>query len=357
MSTLNAEALETLTPEEREAIEGTDYSEAELAAMKGIAGDDDGDDEDDDDEDGAGDATAAAAASAAAVATGDAAGKEATASGGEDGQGGTGDAGVDADVAAAKAAKQAEADRLAEQEAAAKRTASNFNYSAQLPADFNDRLAALDTRAAELKQKFRDGEIEFDDFDAQREELFRERSELNSLRTKAEISEEMRSQSAEHQWGQAVNGFIDWASKLPEDGGRIDYSKDSEKAADLDSFVKTLAANPANESKDMRWFLEQAHKRVLALHDLAPAKAAPAPAPTPTGNDKQEREDKLKQAKQDRKPNTENLPPSIANVPGGDGPGDVGSEFADLDNLSGDQLEAAIRKMSPEQRERFSRGT
>lgn len=353
MSTLNAEALDTLTPEEREAIEGSDYSEAELAAMKGIAGDDDGDDEDDD---GGDDNSDGAAAAAASTGSDDAAGKGGA---GADGQGGTDDAGVDADVAAAKAAKQAEADRLAEQEAAAKRTNSNFNYSAQLPADFNDRLSALDARAAELKQKFRDGEIEFDDFDAQREELFRERSELNSLRTKAEISDEMRTQSADYQWGQAVSGFIDWAAGLPEDGGRIDYAKDSEKAADLDSFVKTLASNPANEHKDMRWFLDQAHKRVLALHDLAPAKAAPAAtsAPAPTGNEKQERDDKLKQAKQDRKPNTANLPPSIANVPGGDGPGDVASEFADLDSLSGDQLEAAIRKMSPDQRERYARGT
>lgn len=357
MSTLNAEALDTLTPEEREAIEGSDYSEAELAAMKGIAGDDDGDDEDDDGGDDNGDgAAAAAAAAAASTGSDDAAGKGGA---GADSQGGPDDTGVDADVAAAKAAKQAEADRLAEQEAAAKRTNSNFNYNFELPADFQDRLTALNTRESELKQKFRDGELEFDEFEAQRELLFGERSELNAMRIKSEISTETRTQSADYQWGQAVSGFIDWASKLPEDGGRIDYAKDSEKAADLDSFVKTLASNPANEHKDMRWFLDQAHKRVLALHDLAPAKAAPAAtsASAPTGNEKQERDDKLKQAKQDRKPNTANLPPSIANVPGGDGPGDVASEFADLDSLSGDQLEAAIRKMSPDQRERYARGT
>lgn len=347
MSTLNAEALDTLTPEEREAIEGSDYTPEELATMQNLAGSDgsdDGDDEDDDDEDDdGGTATADPDASDAA-----------SEQGGSTAAKTTGDDGVDADVAAVKAAKLAEAQRQADEAAAASREKGNFNYNAQLPSDFQDRLTALDTKEAELKQKFRDGELEFDEFDAQRELLFRERGELDRLRTKAEISEEMRSQSAEYQWGQAVNGFIGWAANLPEGSGRIDYANDAEKQADLDAFVKTLAGNPANEQKDMRWFLDEAHKRVLALHDMSPAKAAPV---TEQQKTETTAEEKLKQAKKDRKPDTTNLPPSIANVPGGDGPGDVGSEFADMDSLSGDQLEAAIRRMSPEQRERYSRGS
>jgi hypothetical protein len=43
-------------------------------------------------------------------------------------------------------------------------------------------------------------------------------------------------------------------------------------------------------------------------------------------------------------------------VPGGDGPGDVEGEFAHLDALEGEALESAIAKMSPAQREKFSRG-
>lgn len=357
MSTLDNDALDTLTPEEREAIQGSDYTPEELATMQNIAGSGgDNDDNDDDDDDGDGAATGDDGAAAAASAAGDPAGDAGAADG---------DDGVAADVAAARAAKEAETQRQAKQAQEASR--ADFVYSAELPADFNDRLSSLGTREAELRQKFRDGELEFDEYDAQRELLFQERSELERLRTKSEISNEMhkqsdeaRAKSAEYQWSQTVSGFVDYASKLPEDGGRIDYSKDAEKAADLDAFVKTLAANPANEHRDMRWFLDQAHKRVLALHDLAPVKPAASPtadpAATAAGN-KQTADDKLKQAKQGRKPDTSNLPPSIANVPGGDGPGDVGSEFADLDSLTGDQLESAIRKMSPEQRERYSRGT
>ena len=54
MSTLDADALATLTPEEREAIESDEYSPAERAALEKIASDPDAPDatDDDDDEEG-----------------------------------------------------------------------------------------------------------------------------------------------------------------------------------------------------------------------------------------------------------------------------------------------------------------
>ena len=47
-TTDNQDLLDTLTPEERAAIEDTEYSPEELAAMKSVAGDDDQDDDQDD---------------------------------------------------------------------------------------------------------------------------------------------------------------------------------------------------------------------------------------------------------------------------------------------------------------------
>ncbi|GAA6119564.1 hypothetical protein Acidovoranil_16670 [Acidovorax sp. FG27] len=58
--------------------------------------------------------------------------------------------------------------------------------------------------------------------------------------------------------------------------GIVDYTKDTAKQADLDAFVRALAAAPGNESKPSRWFLEEAHKRVVALHVIPTTKAAPA---------------------------------------------------------------------------------
>ncbi|WP_259373112.1 hypothetical protein [Roseateles chitinivorans] len=44
-------------------------------------------------------------------------------------------------------------------------------------------------------------------------------------------------------------------------------------------------------------------------------------------------------------------------MPGGDHPGDTGDEFAELDSLDGDKLEAKLARMTPDQRSRYLAGT
>ena len=51
---------------------------------------------------------------------------------------------------------------------------------------------------------------------------------------------------------------------------RQDYRKDTEKWSDLDAFVRSLAARTEYAHQSMDWFLEEAHKRVLALHGMSP---------------------------------------------------------------------------------------
>jgi hypothetical protein len=79
---------------------------------------------------------------------------------------------------------------------------------------------------------------------------------------------------------------------------------------------------------------------VLNGKNISPAVQQADPAPKP--------------AAQNRNPPA--APKTIAHIPGGDGPGDVGGEFAHLDALDGNDLESAIAKMSPAQREKYSRG-
>jgi len=131
----------------------------------------------------------------------------------------------------------------------------------------------------------------------------------------------------------------------------IDYNKDPARAADLDTFVKALANNDTNSDKPMSWFLIEAHKRVKALHgDVAAPAPTPAPAPAPTAAQA------IAAAAAARKPDASAAPKTLAQVPGGDGPGDIAGEFAGLDNLEGDALEDAIARMSPAMREKYSRG-
>lgn len=309
-TTDNQDVLDTLTPEERAAISDAEYSPEELAAMKGLAEEGGGEDDDDENEDD---------------------------SSGEDGNDSAGSAPVEGNGADNQDPPADDADPAAgndEPEQAAAQKASA--YRAELPADYDAQVKALNDETGALAQKFRAGEIEFEEYETQQAALLQRRDELREIKIKAEIASEMGAQSAENEWKATIQSFVSATAKAE----GINYATDADKQADLDLFVKRLADNPANGDKPMRWFLEEAHKRVKALHGIAtPEKKEGAPvSPKPV----------------QRKAPTEAIPKTLAQVPGSDGPGDVADEFANLDNLEGLELEDALRKMTPEQRERYA---
>lgn len=293
MSTLDADILATLTEEEQEAIKGDEYSPEELDSLKTLAGSDDEDLDDDeaDDDEEAGQAPIE--------------GKPA----------------AKAERSAEPAAVQSEV----------KYSEPKAIYQAQAPADLAERINALDAAEDEAHAKFEGGEIDANELRRQRMELRHQREALTAQRVKAEISQEMQEQMARTEWDKTVNGFLDSVVST------VDYRQDADKAADLDEFVKKLASNPAHNDKDMGWFLREAHKRVSALYGLpmdAPAaKAKPARSQTPLND----------------------VPRTLAHVPGGDGPGDVHGEFDDILKLDGYALEDALARMTPAQRDRFAR--
>jgi hypothetical protein len=305
---LDADIAATLTPEELEAINADDSPTEHDIMRAGEDGDDD-DDGDDADDDSADDAPPAEGKDTPADATAPA----------DDTPDEPGDA-------PAPAAPEAAADKPA------------TRYEAQLPSDYDAQLKTLKDRDAELRQRYKDGEIDIDERDAGLSGLTEEREALLVARTKAEISQEMSAQSAQQQWQNTVNrAMADFAK--PENGG-IDYRKDEAKAADLDQFVKVLANRAENNDKPMEWFLSEAHKRVQALHGVK--------VPEPDAKRKA-----MDDALAKRKPPLASAPKNLSQVPGGDGPGDVASEFADIDALDGQALEDAIARMTPTQRSRY----
>jgi len=305
MSTqLDPHLLATLDPEERAAFEEDDDQD-DVDALKAIAGDDDADDDAGDDDDDT-------AASAPPV-EGRQASKE--------------------PAPAPAAQDEPEPQERAEPARAA--------YRAELPQDYDAQLQAVKERDADLRARFKAGEIDIDERDAGLAELTESRETLLLARAKSEIAREMGQQSASDSWTSKVNAFLAETAKLE----GIDYRKDVESGKALDDAVKMLANNPANEDKSMDWFLTQAHKWVKFDRGL---KSTAPPAPPPA--------DPKKAAAEKRRPDLSSLPKNLADVPGGDGPGDVGGEFAHLDTVDGEELEAVIAKMSPVQRERYLRG-
>lgn len=230
-------------------------------------------------------------------------------------------------------------------------------YVAALPDDFDARKQAADAKESDAWARFEEGKIDRAALQVELNQVSAERSQLSALQTKAEISREMSQQSAQRNLEVAVNTLFA-AARKPENGG-IDYAKDLQKATDLDGFVRALGNDPANEGKPLSWFMNEGHKRVMALYGIS---TTPAPAPanaTAAASPAQAAAPAAAPATAPataRKADTSGLPPSLANVPGSEGPGDVGGEFSDIDKLEGLALEDAIRRMSPDQRERYSRG-
>jgi hypothetical protein len=324
---IDEHTLATLTPEERAAIEDTEYSPAELAAMQKLAGasgaaGDAGDEEDDGDPDEVLDAN----------------GKPVTVLDQSDKAGSREVAGADTaaiDVIADGAVK-AEVTARAEP-APVGNVEKQAVYTAALPQDFEARVQAIGEAETTAWAQFEDGTLDRPALQAELRRIEAERAELNGAKLKADIAQEMGQQQVQTQWENAIDRLYAHAAKV--DG--VDYRASPARNAELDQFVKALAHNPDNQDKPMDWFLTEAHKRVLVLNGQA-AQSTKASSEV------------AKPASQNRNPPP--VPKSIAQIPGGEGPGDVGSEFAHLDALDGDDLEAAISRMSPAQREKYARG-
>ena len=293
--------LSTLTPEEVAAIKEEPSAE-EVAAIAAIAnGAEDGPDDDDDEDDGT--ETAAATTEPAAAAAKD---------------------------------TPPEPDTAPAPEPEPETAEFRPRYEAKLPDDFATQEAAIKEQADALVAKFKGGDIDFDQYQVEAAALAKSERALDEIRLKASLSQEMTAQTAEQQWAFTVRRFMSATAKAE---GGIDYVKDAEKNADLDLFVKALARDEKNSDKPAEWFLSEAHRRVQAMHGIA---TKPTPAPT------------LEKPAASRKPPIDAAPKTLAQVPGGDGPGDVdGNEFADVDRLTGDAQEEAIRRMTPSQRERY----
>lgn len=305
---LDEQQLATLTPEEQAAIRGDGYTEDELKTLDREASDSGNDDDTDDGDDADSDEV------------------------------------LDADGRPVPQAEKPEPP-AANVEDPAISTAQDApqvqakpapQYQAQLPENYDQQITDLKGRESELRQKFKDGEIDIEEFDTQREAISAEREILSRAALKAEISQEMSQQQAAAQWQAQVQSLFATAK-----AAGVDYATNANLQSDLDLFVKRLASDDANADKPAEWFLTEGHKRVVALHGLNVA-APTTPTPKP--------------AAVSRKTPIDAAPKTLAQVPGGDGPGDVGGEFAHLDALEGDDLEGAISRMTPAQREKYSKG-
>lgn len=207
-------------------------------------------------------------------------------------------------------------------------------YRAELPADYDAQVKANKDAVAAARAKFNEGELEQAELDAELDRLQDERDTLRDMKTRATVSAEMQQQSTHQAWTATIHGFFEEAAQSAE-LGIVDYRTDAAKQADLDAMVRALGAAPGNEHKPMRWFLEEGHRRVVALHGIATTK---------------------KPADVRRKPDASAVVTNLADVPGGAGDADpVSDEFAELDKLTGLDYERALGRLSEDKRAQYLR--
>ena len=316
MSSERDHALSLLSEEERKAIEEP-IEDAADADLDGEAGEDE-DDEADDEADGAQGADA------------------------DDG-----DPGEDEPAAAAAPAGPVE-------------TPSALpTYSFKLPDDFDDRVTALEGKFDALETEYSGGEMSPETYRKELRALTREQSELDGMKQRAEIAEDMNRQTAEHQakieqasWEAAVLELCAFALK-PENGG-LDYEKDENLAKQLIAQTKALQESPGKADKSKQWLLQEAHRVVMFLNGKAAPGAAPAPAPAAPAAPAKEAKAKKAEVAAARKPDLAKAAKSLGDVAGTTHPGDVsGNEFAHLDGLEGDAFASAYSKLTPAQRDAY----
>lgn len=313
MAAFDKDILATLTDEERAAIETPD-DEIEAQNKPG----DDEADTDDDGDDAQADPALAADEPAAEI---------------------------PAKPAPAAEAKPAAAAEIAADEPAkpaAAQAAPTFTYS--LPADHKEQVDGLKDKASGLWAKFDTGDISREELQQSLDALAEDRQRLQNMALKAELAADMQRQQAEQTRDQAVAALFDRAAKA-DAAAAIDYRADKAKLGQLDTFLKALAADEANEDQPLQWFLDEAHKRVQVLNGITPTGSKPAVDPAKAKAD----------ALAKRRPDTSGLDASLAHVPGGQGAGDVGGEFDDVLSLEGEAFEDALNEMRRRNPQRFAR--
>lgn len=258
----------------------------------------------------------------------------------------------DADDAAPEAAatKKAEGDAATTSEPAVEEGAADDagqvnDVSAEVPpldlgfieAKFNENLAKLDETKAESFQKLMDGEIDAKAYSKAESDYMRQRDELRERKTQ------------EAEWFTSVHAFkLEVARTMG-----INYDLDTEKGTALHEWVTRLADKPENQDRDGRWFLEQAHKKVLTEFDIAPVSAKPAAKPVEKPTETPVAAKKVA-AKTGRAPDLSNIPPTIGNLPAAaESDASDSGEFGHLDKLSGMAYETALARLSADQKARY----
>lgn len=196
-------------------------------------------------------------------------------------------------------------------------------YRPEVPEDIDAKLAELTEKKKALRDEYQSGDLEFADYEDQREAIAREERALENTKFIQQVEQERQAQTLAQQWTWEQDRYF-------EDAKHRVFRDNAVLREGFNAVLRELSADDANSAKSMRWFLEEAGKLTEqrareALGMGAPAAPA-APAP---------------RAAAPRAP----IPPNLGDMPAADIESPAKDEWAHLDRLPPDRLEAALERM------------
>lgn len=205
---------------------------------------------------------------------------------------------------------------------------------------FDAPIKELDAQKDQLFDDYENGDLSSEEYKAKVKEIDQQANTLRDQRA-ASVAQE---QAVDNQWNAAVSNHLDAYPDLKANDAFLNA---------YDAEVRHVTASPAYADKSFAQQLAIAHKRVwneaddLGLEGFpAPKGASANPQPKPAAKDTS------------TKSGIGDIPNSLAKVPAADMNGDDDGEFAALNRLvetgSPEEVEAALAKLSPEERDRFS---
>ena len=205
-------------------------------------------------------------------------------------------------------------------------------FKASAPDGLAEKLADIDAQIKVLRDQRRDGSIELDAYDDQKDALDAQKLELKIAAEQAKWVESQNAATVEQRWKWEQERFFGQAS--------AEIYKDGIVMAALNASVVQLSNDPANAKRPAVWFLEEADRQVRSRFNMG--SAAPV-ADTAKVVDMTSRV---------KPPTVRTIGgmPAAAPAPTGD------DRMEKIGMLEGDELESYVGRMSADDRKKLARG-
>ena len=198
----------------------------------------------------------------------------------------------------------------------------------ELPADYDDKVKANAEARKELRRKYNDGDISFDEYEEQAEELAEQRQELRDLKFKAELATESQRQAIVNNWIAVINPFTAAHPELSED----DVARNAFDHYCQQETGKTLQAGGQPGQAE----IDRAYAAWCKRFNF-----------TPAGGQRQQ--EQQQEAQKNRK-----VPPALGGLPSSATNEVQDGKLAAISCLTGVAYEEALAKLTPAELEQLS---